>query len=152
MKNKKTVFDLHPEGSCSAKKYQVYKREIIRPKINYIIAVIFIVGIFAAGLISAGILDLIFFNEKQNILEFCLRWFWAFSLFYMILLSRYVLIFFVLLYQRFASENVRQKCNMTPSCSQYAIIAFKKHGAILGIIKTIKRIRRCSGQYEEDYP
>ena len=152
MKNKKPVFDLHPEGSCSAKKYQVYKRKIKRPKINYLLAVVFVVGVIAAGFISAEIFGLIFINENHKAIEFCLSWFWAFSLAYMIVLSRYVLIFFVLLYQRFASENVRQRCNMTPSCSEYAIIAFKKYGTVLGIIKTIKRIKRCSGQFEEDYP
>ncbi|MBO7283013.1 MAG: membrane protein insertion efficiency factor YidD [Alistipes sp.] len=35
-------------------------------------------------------------------------------------------------------------CRFTPSCSQYAIEAFRKHGAIKGLYLTIWRILRCN--------
>lgn len=35
-------------------------------------------------------------------------------------------------------------CRFTPTCSQYAIQALKKHGIIKGSILTIKRISRCN--------
>lgn len=34
-------------------------------------------------------------------------------------------------------------CRFTPTCSQYALEALKKHGPIKGLILTIKRILRC---------
>ncbi|MBR5885798.1 MAG: membrane protein insertion efficiency factor YidD [Alistipes sp.] len=34
-------------------------------------------------------------------------------------------------------------CRFTPTCSQYAIEALRKHGAIKGLWLTIKRIARC---------
>ena len=35
-------------------------------------------------------------------------------------------------------------CKFTPSCSNYAIIAIKRFGALKGTIITIKRIIKCS--------
>ena len=35
-------------------------------------------------------------------------------------------------------------CRFTPTCSQYAIEAFRKHGAIKGLYLTIWRILRCN--------
>lgn len=35
-------------------------------------------------------------------------------------------------------------CPFTPSCSQYAIEAILKHGVIIGIFLSIKRILRCN--------
>ena len=34
-------------------------------------------------------------------------------------------------------------CRFTPTCSQYALEAFKKHGLIKGFYLSIKRIIRC---------
>ncbi len=34
-------------------------------------------------------------------------------------------------------------CRYTPTCSQYAIEAIKKHGAIKGLWLTIKRVCHC---------
>ena len=35
------------------------------------------------------------------------------------------------------------KCRFTPTCSNYAIEAFKKHGPFKGFWLTVKRISRC---------
>ena len=34
-------------------------------------------------------------------------------------------------------------CRFTPSCSQYAIEAIGKHGAVRGIAYAVRRIARC---------
>lgn len=34
-------------------------------------------------------------------------------------------------------------CRFTPTCSQYALEAFRKHGPFKGLFLTIKRILRC---------
>ena len=35
-------------------------------------------------------------------------------------------------------------CRFYPTCSEYSIIAYKKHGFILGTFLTIKRIVKCN--------
>lgn len=58
------------------------------------------------------------------------------------------------LYQRYAPEAVRRKCLFKPTCSEYAILAIRKYGLIVGLIKSYKRLfRRCKGRiYRIDYP
>ncbi|MCI7504874.1 MAG: membrane protein insertion efficiency factor YidD [Coriobacteriaceae bacterium] len=34
-------------------------------------------------------------------------------------------------------------CRFTPTCSQYALIAFRKYGFLKGFVLTAKRILRC---------
>ena len=34
-------------------------------------------------------------------------------------------------------------CRFTPTCSQYALEAFRKHGPIKGLYLTVRRILRC---------
>ncbi len=48
-------------------------------------------------------------------------------------------------YQNFISSNDSQNCPFTPSCSAYASQAIKKHGLILGTLKTGDRLQRCNG-------
>jgi putative membrane protein insertion efficiency factor len=47
------------------------------------------------------------------------------------------------LYQWVISPFLGPKCRFTPTCSQYAIEALKKHGLIKGSWLTIKRLSRC---------
>jgi len=46
-------------------------------------------------------------------------------------------------YQYVVSPMMGPKCRYTPSCSQYTIDAFKKHGIIKGSWLGIKRIISC---------
>ena len=47
-------------------------------------------------------------------------------------------------YQKFISPPLPPACRYTPTCSQYAIEAIKKHGPIKGTWLAIKRILRCN--------
>jgi len=48
-------------------------------------------------------------------------------------------------YQKYLSPlKVRTHCIYTPTCSQYAIEALKKHGIIKGSVLSIWRILRCN--------
>ena len=49
----------------------------------------------------------------------------------------------VLMYKAFAPMEMRDRCRFVPTCSTYMIMAIKKYGIIRGLIKGIKRIRRC---------
>lgn len=47
------------------------------------------------------------------------------------------------LYQWIISPILGPKCRFTPTCSQYAIEAFKKHGVFKGLWLTVRRLSRC---------
>ncbi len=46
-------------------------------------------------------------------------------------------------YQRFISPLTPPACRYTPTCSQYAVEAIRRHGPVRGLWLAIKRIRRC---------
>ncbi len=49
----------------------------------------------------------------------------------------------VLLYKAYAPLETRAKCRFEPTCSTYMIMALKKYGLIIGLIKGILRLFRC---------
>jgi putative membrane protein insertion efficiency factor len=57
-------------------------------------------------------------------------------------LPRYFLIAFIRLYQ-IVSSPFPPSCRFVPSCSQYAIEAIEKHGALKGLYLSVRRILRC---------
>lgn len=58
------------------------------------------------------------------------------------------------LYQHYAPEEIRRRCLFKPTCSEYAILAIKKYGLIIGLVKAYKRLfKKCRGNiYGVDYP
>lgn len=54
-----------------------------------------------------------------------------------------ILIVPILFYQKCISPMFPPCCRFTPTCSQYAIEAIKKHGPVYGLFLAIKRILRC---------
>ncbi len=54
-----------------------------------------------------------------------------------------VFIFLIKAYQKLISPIFPPSCRYTPTCSQYGIEAFKKHGAWKGFWLTLKRISSC---------
>ncbi len=65
---------------------------------------------------------------------------------------RYFIIFLIRLYQIIISPLSLGKCRFVPTCSNYAIEAIQKYGAIKGTMMSIKRISKChplnSGGYD----
>lgn len=47
------------------------------------------------------------------------------------------------IYQWIISPVLGPSCRYTPTCSQYALEAFKKYGPFKGLWLTLKRISRC---------
>ena len=47
-------------------------------------------------------------------------------------------------YQRFISPLTPPTCKFYPSCSQYAVIAVQRHGAIRGTGLAVWRVLRCN--------
>ncbi len=64
-----------------------------------------------------------------------------------------ILIGAILLYKAFAPLEIRRRCRFKPTCSTYMIMALKKYGLFIGLIKGIIRILHCKPPYEGvDYP
>ncbi len=63
-----------------------------------------------------------------------------------------ILIIVVRIYRKTISPFLPPSCIYTPTCSAYAEEALRKHGAIRGMVLSIKRIFRChpwhSGGYD----
>ena len=55
----------------------------------------------------------------------------------------YPFILLIKFYQYVVSPVLGPKCRFTPTCSQYAIEALKKHGLLKGSWLAVKRISRC---------
>lgn len=47
----------------------------------------------------------------------------------------------VLFYQRFISLHWGRRCAYYPSCSNYSLLAIRKHGALLGAVMTFDRLQ-----------
>ena len=47
----------------------------------------------------------------------------------------------VLFYQHFLSNHWGQRCAYYPSCSNYALLAIRKHGAVIGTVITFDRLQ-----------
>lgn len=54
-----------------------------------------------------------------------------------------ILILPILFYRAAISPHTPPSCRFTPTCSQYAIEALRKHGPLKGLWLTLKRISRC---------
>ncbi len=52
-------------------------------------------------------------------------------------------VFLIRGYQLFLSPLFPASCRYYPTCSQYAIDAIEKHGAMKGSLLAVKRISRC---------
>jgi putative membrane protein insertion efficiency factor len=49
----------------------------------------------------------------------------------------------ILVYQRFASDNLRMACVFEPTCSEYMYQSICKYGLAAGLIRGIRRLLRC---------
>lgn len=50
----------------------------------------------------------------------------------------------VRLYQYAVSPHIPSSCRYTPSCSEYALEAFEKYGALKGAVLAAHRLLRCT--------
>ncbi|MCD8266669.1 MAG: membrane protein insertion efficiency factor YidD [Prevotellaceae bacterium] len=48
------------------------------------------------------------------------------------------------LYRRFISPLTPPSCRFTPTCSQYAVEALRKHGPLKGLALALWRVLRCN--------
>ena len=57
---------------------------------------------------------------------------------------KHVMIWLIRLYKKFISPLKPPCCRFTPTCSAYAIEAYKKRGFFIGSILTAYRLLRCN--------
>lgn len=57
---------------------------------------------------------------------------------------RYAFILPIKFYRRFISPLTPSACKYYPSCSAYAIEAYRRHGVFMGTVLTIWRLLRCN--------
>jgi len=62
-----------------------------------------------------------------------------------------LLIWLVRFYQRNISPCYPRRCNYIPTCSQYALEALEKYGAVKGGWLAFKRIHRCNPFHKGGY-
>lgn len=60
---------------------------------------------------------------------------------------RAVAVFPLFLYKRFLSPLLPKACLYTPSCSEYAMGAIKRHGVVKGLALGLARLWRCNGWF-----
>lgn len=146
------VTTISPPGSANAAQHANYELVLERPKINYWKAFLFVILHLVAGYLLALLVGVFLKSSFKDMNLFAVKWFFIPVLVLFALTSRFTCIWCVKLYQRYARAEVRLRCCMEPSCSQYAILAFKKYGTIIGGIKAVKRIKRCCPPGYIDYP
>lgn len=61
------------------------------------------------------------------------------------------LLWLICLYQRYISPGLPRRCRFSPTCSQYALEAITKYGAIKGGWLALKRLLRCNPFYKGNY-
>ena len=57
---------------------------------------------------------------------------------------KYVFMLPIRFYRRFISPLLPRSCRFTPSCSEYALIAFRERNLFAALILTVWRILRCN--------
>jgi putative membrane protein insertion efficiency factor len=64
---------------------------------------------------------------------------------------RWVLMLPVLLYRWLISQWKPRCCRFDPTCSHYALLALRRHGALRGSWLSVRRVLRCHPFTEPDY-
>jgi putative membrane protein insertion efficiency factor len=54
-------------------------------------------------------------------------------------------------YKNYFSSQDINSCSFYPSCSGYGLAAVKKHGVVMGMVRTFDRLSRCHGFSSELY-
>ena len=64
---------------------------------------------------------------------------------------RRVLLFLIRVYQRGISPYFPRRCRFIPTCSQYALEAVERYGAVKGGYLALRRLLRCHPFYKGNF-
>ncbi len=116
-----------------------YKRILVRPKIKWLsFVVLFVIPVIIS--LAIYLISESFFSGQDYNLPVIL----IFSVAYCCCAAKRITIFIIKVYQRYAPDSIRLRCRFEPSCSEYMIMSIQKYGLIKGLIKGIKRLKRCN--------
>lgn len=62
-----------------------------------------------------------------------------------------ILLLLIKAYRFLISPMLGPSCRFTPTCSEYAVEALKKYGALKGMWLSIKRVGRCHPWHDGGY-
>ena len=127
------------------KKQKMCKSSSIRPKFTVkdfvmpLLLILVSVGCFIALIYGSGyIAGILHISENLLIAGIII----AFVLLFTVTLKS-IILWLILLYQKFAPSKIRQQCCFEPCCSEYMKISIKKYGLFKGINNGIGRLSRC---------
>ena len=130
----------------------VIERPLYRPPVTYgkAFAIVFAAVICMATIAVAVFFLLLLLGFSFNVFFYIAIYVFLIALIFL----RRLAVLCIRLYQHYASEEVRRRCLLKPTCSEYAIIVIKKYGFVIGFIKTwIRLVCKCRGNvYYIDEP
>lgn len=130
----------------------VMERPLYRPPVTYLRAFLLF---FVSAMLSVMLSIIIYYVLRMlGVLVDKKVFFLAFYIAVFVIFARWIGILCVRLYQHYAPEEIRRRCLLKPTCSEYAIIVIKKYGLLIGGIKTWIRLNyKCCGDvYYIDEP
>lgn len=132
------LFDTYPETDPRSVRYA---RHTERPRIRWG----FVSG-FAAGLVMICFAAVLISRKLSLSAAGTAAAAAAAGLLYCIFLRRFLLTGLIRLYQHFAPDRIRNRCMFEPSCSEYMLQAVRKYGAFRGLVRGIRRLKRCNAR------
>lgn len=70
---------------------------------------------------------------------------------FIVSIPKYIVLGLIHFYRGAISPALPPSCRYVPTCSEYAIIAIQRYGALKGTFMAIKRIGRCHPFHEGGY-
>ena len=125
-------------------------REIQRPRNLFSISSMWLIFIVSLGIQSGALIILLISDFSiKSFIGYCL----AGCIFWSLVFAKELSKLLIRHYQYFAPMDVRLRCMMMPSCSDYGLMSITRYGAMKGALKTWKRLHtRCYGYYCVDFP
>ncbi len=128
------------------------KQVITRPKVSLLKGLILLLiygASFAAALVFVfNLPDEVLAHKNIAIMGIIALW-----VIVALLCMKRFLIWLILIYQKYAPEELRMQCFFKPSCSEYMKLSIQKYGVIRGVKKGCVRLGRCRWPNGgEDYP
>lgn len=145
-------YDFPSEAEQELVRKYVMERPLYRPNITYcktaVVAILICVISVCFSILLFKCLSLLGFFLLKKI------YYPVFFILELTVFSRFIAITAIRLYQHYAPEEVRRRCLLKPTCSEYAIIVLKRYGTLIGLIKIWKRLNiKCRGNvYYIDEP
>jgi putative membrane protein insertion efficiency factor len=69
----------------------------------------------------------------------------------LIRLLKHLIISFIKLYKYFISPLLLPSCRFQPTCSEYAVQVIEKHGLLIGVFYSLKRLLRCNPMFKSGW-